>query len=397
MADLFTKRGFRGVFYITPSENLPSIFEHGILSHEKAAGLPKHKTIYDEGIVASRGEKKTPDGKTLWQFANFYFQPTNPMLYRVHRGEGKSVVVLRLHNKVLHQAKYISIGNAASSASVILGMKEGMSTIQGKEMREILEASSWGRDERRRLIMSELLVPDRVAPEFIGTVYAPSKESARRINSKNKSPVVADPAMFFGHTWRKRLAGTKIELIDGDMIFSQMQTLTVSVNTVGVMGGGLAARARDDFPNLYVQFQKRCRSKELTTKTPYLYKDAYAADSQIADDTGRPQINGEKWFLLFATKQNWRNPSKMEYIHDGLQWLKENAVKNGITSLAMPALGCGLGGLRWEEVLPIMCQTLRELDIPCEIYLPQEAGKVMREAGEVMEKLSEKHLLGKDA
>ena len=172
---------------------------------------------------------------------------------------------------------------------------------------------------------------------------------------------------------KRQLQGTQISLVHGDIFLSPMQTVTIAVNTVGVMGGGLAAHARRKFPRLYAEFQKQCRANTLTTQTPYLY-------------------NGERRLLLFATKQDWRNPSEMEYLRDGLRWLKENAAKVGITSLAVPALGCGLGGLRREEVLPLLCQNLRELDMPCEIYLPLEEHNTMPDA-----QLTEGFLLGSDA
>ena len=140
-------------------------------------------------------------------------------------------------------------------------------------------------------------------------------------------------------------------------------------------------------------FQKRCNTKELTTDTPYLYKDAYSFDEHLADspETMKKTPNSERRFLLFATKQDWRNPSKLEYLHSGLQWLVENAAKSGIDSLAMPALGCGLGGLRWDQAGPVMCKYLRKLNIPCEIYLPQEHGKKIPDA-----QLSAEFLLGEN-
>ena len=79
-----------------------------------------------------------------------------------------------------------------------------------------------------------------------------------------------------------------------------------------------------------------------------------------------------KWFLLFATKRHWRTNSRIEDIENGLKWLQENAIKEDIQSLAMPALGCALGGLNWTEVAPLMCKYLDGIGIPIEIYLPRE-------------------------
>ncbi|MDJ1184333.1 macro domain-containing protein [Roseofilum casamattae] len=76
-----------------------------------------------------------------------------------------------------------------------------------------------------------------------------------------------------------------------------------------------------------------------------------------------------------ALKQHfldWRNNSRVEDIEGGLQWLRDNAIKQGIESLAMPALGCGLGKLEWSDVGPLMCRYLNNIGIPVAIYLPRE-------------------------
>ncbi|MBM3335523.1 DUF4433 domain-containing protein, partial [Candidatus Sumerlaeota bacterium] len=72
------------LYYLTHIGNIPSILNYGILSHERveAEGIP-YKPIYDAQIVATRRSRKTPDGRSLWSFANLYFQPRNAMLYRV--------------------------------------------------------------------------------------------------------------------------------------------------------------------------------------------------------------------------------------------------------------------------------------------------------------------------
>ena len=365
------------IFYITHQDNLPSILQRGILSHHKAEDIPDSNRIYDESIVSRRKERITPDGKSLWDFANFYFNPRNPMMYRVYCCENKDVVVLRINLSVFNDAKYVSVGNAAVNISEIYDVKTGIAKIQTPEIWKMLNADSWGAGEGKRLIMSELLVPERVSPNKIETVYARNMENADKIKEKIKGArhVVPEPNLFFGNNRVHNLSGTNITLIDGDMFFSKMQTLTISVNTVGVMGAGLASRAKENFPSLYVKFQETCRNKKLSTKTPYLYKENYSYDEHMADEpnTLTEKPNDEKWFLLFATKEHWRYPSKMEYIGNGLQWLVENAKKDNIRSLALPALGCGLGGLPWHTVGPKMCQYLHKLEIPCEIYLPREA------------------------
>src|SRR5260370_40961960 len=82
--------------------------------------------------------------------------------------------------------------------------------------------------------------------------------------------------------------------------------------------------------------------------------------------------NANKWFLLFATKNHWRDNSDLEGIEKGVRWIRENYKKEGIKSLALPALGCGLGNLDWKDVWPIICRELVGVDIPVAVYLPRE-------------------------
>lgn len=78
------KPPIKGLYYITHINNIRSILQEGILSHAlvEAKGID-YTPIYDAQIVSNRQKRTTPDGKSLWEFANVYFQPRNPMLYRV--------------------------------------------------------------------------------------------------------------------------------------------------------------------------------------------------------------------------------------------------------------------------------------------------------------------------
>jgi O-acetyl-ADP-ribose deacetylase (regulator of RNase III) len=157
------------------------------------------------------------------------------------------------------------------------------------------------------------------------------------------------------------------------MFFSGMQTLTVSVNLQGIMGKGLASRAKYQFPDVYVYYQDACRSKRLTATKPCIYKREASLDEELADlTTPLATLNAVKWFLLFATKRRWRDDSRLDDIEAGLAWFHEHWNKEGVQSVAMPALGCGLGGLEWAEVGPLMCKYLHGIGIDVAIYLPRE-------------------------
>lgn len=147
----------------------------------------------------------------------------------------------------------------------------------------------------------------------------------------------------------------------------------MSVNCVGVMGKGLASRAKYQFPDVYVYYQDLCRKRILQMGKPRIYKRESSFDYELADEPSTLSgANSETQFLLFPTKQDWRERADIDGIEKGLQWLRDNYKNEGVKSLAIPALGCGLGRLDWRDVGPLMCKYLSSLDIPVWIYLPAE-------------------------
>ncbi|MCS6887469.1 MAG: DarT ssDNA thymidine ADP-ribosyltransferase family protein [Chloroflexus sp.] len=371
-----SKPNIRSLFYITHLDNLPSIVQHGILSHAQVEARGLSPTpIYDANIVSRRRERQAPDGRSLWEFANLYFQARNPMLYRVIGEKGKQhVVIIGIDPSVMElPGCLIAAGNAASPLSEIVPVAEGLPKIAA--LWKVINSEWWRQaDGSKRVMMAECLVPDIISPTYLQTIYTPNHKTAEtvhRLMPDCKIPVVPEPNLFFQPNFLKRLTET-ISLIDGDLFFSQHQTLTISVNTMGVMGKGLASRAKYQFPDVYVVYQDACRNKQLQMGKPYLYRREASIDEELADDPASlTNPNANKWFLLFATKRHWREQSDIKGIERGLQWLQEHYASEGIRSLAVPALGCGLGGLDWRDVGPLMCRYLATLPIPVSIYLPR--------------------------
>jgi hypothetical protein len=160
--------------------------------------------------------------------------------------------------------------------------------------------------------------------------------------------------------------------IEGNLFDSRCQTLVNAVNCVGVMGGGIALEFKNRMPPAYfVNYQLTCDYRILRPGHPFLFR---------SDGYGQDILPWVPWVLNFPTKDDWRNPSQLQYIEDGLRWLvtpvndtpRILSPKWGVTSIAFPALGCGLGGLTWEEVRPRMHTYLSALPITVEIYLPQK-------------------------
>lgn len=147
-----------------------------------------------------------------------------------------------------------------------------------------------------------------------------------------------------------------ITLTDGNLFTSEMQTLVNATNTQGVMGGGIALAFRERYPEMYEDYRIACLNDEHTVDLPHLYRYEHHGD----------------WILNLATKDLVRNDSTIENIKAGLRWVVRHYRKEGIESMALPALGCGLGGLQWKEVKPIMVYYLGKIEIPIEIYEPHK-------------------------
>ena len=162
----------RGPYYITHINNLPSILERGILSHEKiTAERISYTRIYDSSIVESRRSILTPARKSLWHYANLFFQPRNPMLYRLIDEIGRqNLAVLRASNTVLQeQGIFITDGIAANSSTHIYPQPEGLEILQTQQA--IIQSTKWiswkGNEQLRLKLMAECLVPNQVEPEYI--------------------------------------------------------------------------------------------------------------------------------------------------------------------------------------------------------------------------------------
>lgn len=133
---------------------------------------------------------------------------------------------------------------------------------------------------------------------------------------------------------------------------SPVQCLVNPVNTVGVMGKGIAAEFKKQYPEMFRAYQRHCKSNEFSTGQLFLYR------------------TNIKWVLNFPTKKHWRSGSKPEWIEAGLKKLVETYADQGIQSIAMPQLGCGHGGLDWEtQVKPLVERYLKRISIPVHVHL----------------------------
>ena len=137
---------------------------------------------------------------------------------------------------------------------------------------------------------------------------------------------------------------------------SQVQTVVNTINCMGIMGKGLALEFKIRYPNMFDDYIRRHKEGNLNVGEPYVFKTS------------------NKWILNFPTKNHWKYPSKLEFIDSGLKFFVESYKKFGIKSVAFPRLGCTFGGLKWEQVKPLMEKYIGDIQgIDVYVYLDQKA------------------------
>lgn len=159
-----------------------------------------------------------------------------------------------------------------------------------------------------------------------------------------------------------------ITYVKSNLFESPAKVLVNTVNTVGVMGKGIAKEFKAIYPEMFDKYKRFCETGQLVVGKLWLYKTP------------------NKWILNFPTKTTWRSPSELDYIESGLKNFTENYAKHGITSIAFPPLGCGNGELNWEsQVRPLMEKYLKKvpIDVFIHLYSPGASNPEHREVEEM--------------
>lgn len=179
----------------------------------------------------------------------------------------------------------------------------------------------------------------------------------------------------------------KVKVCVGELFASQAQTFVNTVNCVGVMGAGIARAFKKRFPAMHKDYLERCKKNEVKLGKPYPYTNL--PRQQI----GLPSFHSQPWpsiILNFPTKDHWRSVSRLNDIVRGLEYLEKHYEQWGITSLAVPPLGCGQGQLEWRIVGPTLYRHLNRLKIAVELYAPYETP-----ANELEERFLDQPVTGK--
>lgn len=142
----------------------------------------------------------------------------------------------------------------------------------------------------------------------------------------------------------------------GNLLEARAEALVNTVNTVGVMGKGIALMFKERFADNFRRYAAACKAKEVRTGTMFV--------------TEVNELDGPRWIINFPTKQHWRGNSRLEWITEGLQDLRRFLIENQVKSIAIPPLGAGNGGLNWEKVRPQIEQALANLDTDILVFEP---------------------------
>jgi O-acetyl-ADP-ribose deacetylase (regulator of RNase III) len=148
-----------------------------------------------------------------------------------------------------------------------------------------------------------------------------------------------------------------IEPGSGNLLLAQVDALVNTVNTVGVAGKGIALQFRQAFPDNYRMYERAAKRGEVEPGRMFV--------------TPTGHIQPPHYIINFPTKRHWRGASRLQDIEAGLQDLVRVIAKYKIASIAVPPLGCGNGGLNWEDVRPLILRYMEPLDtVDVLLYAP---------------------------
>lgn len=149
-----------------------------------------------------------------------------------------------------------------------------------------------------------------------------------------------------------------IEFRKGNLLEADAEALVNTVNTVGVMGKGIALQFKKTFPENFKAYKRACDREEVETGRMFVFSF--------------DRLTNPRYIINFPTKNHWREKSRPEYVREGLDALIDEVRNLKIHSIAVPPLGCGNGGLDWEEeVRPLMKDAFARIsDVAVYAYEP---------------------------
>ena len=163
-----------------------------------------------------------------------------------------------------------------------------------------------------------------------------------------------------------------IHYTNGDITRASAQALVNTVNCVGIMGRGIALQFKNAFPENFIAYAAACKRGEVRPGSMFVFD--------------RRTLTNPRYIINFPTKRHWKGKSRLEDIESGLEALVEEIMARHIRSIAIPPLGSGLGGLRWQDVRPRIEAAVADLpDVDVTVFEPTGAPdpRVRRRAASV--------------
>ena len=150
-----------------------------------------------------------------------------------------------------------------------------------------------------------------------------------------------------------------MKFVQGNLLDADVEAVVNTVNTVGVMGKGIALMFKERFGQNYLKYSAASKAGEVVVGRMFV--------------TENLALEGPRWIINFPTKKHWRNPTQIEWVDEGLKDLRQVILDKAIHSIAIPPLGCGNGGLDWHDVRPLIESRLASLTgVEIVVYEPTE-------------------------
>jgi O-acetyl-ADP-ribose deacetylase (regulator of RNase III) len=155
-----------------------------------------------------------------------------------------------------------------------------------------------------------------------------------------------------------------LSLKNGNILESRAEAVINTVNTKGIMGKGIALQFKKAYPEMFEEYRKASKAGMIVIGKMHVWHSA--------------AILGPKYIINFPTKDDWKHPSRLEYIEQGLVDLVQIIKESEISSIAIPPLGCGNGGLGWNVVKPLIINAMKDFNsLDVELYEPAGAPEVL--------------------
>lgn len=347
------------IFRITHIENVPWILKHGLHCRSSENRDPNFREIGNPDLIDKRRHRKIdlPPGGTLADYIPFYFTPHSPMLLNIKTGchgmrqtPMSDIVIFVSSLRTLAERKFPFVFTDRHAYLQTARFFTNLSDLNALDWPR-LRARDFRRDpdepDKFERYQAEALVHQHLPVDALLGIGCHGAA-----HSRAPEWVVELSGRFPQSGGATRLVLLMIRYIQGNLLEASAEALINTVNEVGVMGKGVALMFREAFPENTRAYEAACKAGEVRVGRMFVTRNA--------------DLMGPRWIINFPTKQHWRHPSRLEWVQEGLRDLVRVLHKNGIRSVALPALGCGNGGLEWTRVraeIETTFQGMQDVDI----------------------------------